>query len=126
MIYNRLAFTMIELIFIILIIGILASIALPKLSAVRDDAKLATDISRMATCAREAGAQYTSAGTHLAAGDSLSCDNVVCYNISIWGSDTSDFTVVTVPNATVYCSTVDTVGGHLAKTYKFRGSKVSF
>ncbi len=33
------AFTMIELIFVIVIIGILASVAIPKLSATRDDAK---------------------------------------------------------------------------------------
>ncbi len=33
------AFTIIELIFIIVIIGILASVALPRLSATRDDAK---------------------------------------------------------------------------------------
>jgi len=33
------AFTMVELIFVIVIIGVLASIALPKLSATRDDAK---------------------------------------------------------------------------------------
>lgn len=34
------AFTMIELIFVILILGILAVVAIPKLSATRDDAKL--------------------------------------------------------------------------------------
>ena len=34
------AFTMIELIFVIVIIGILASIAIPKLAGTRDDAKI--------------------------------------------------------------------------------------
>jgi len=35
-------FTMIELIFVIVILGILASVAIPKLAATRDDAKAAT------------------------------------------------------------------------------------
>jgi len=35
------AFTMIELIFVIVILGILASVAIPKLAATRDDAKIA-------------------------------------------------------------------------------------
>lgn len=36
----RKAFTMIELIFVIVILGILASVAIPRLSATRDDAKV--------------------------------------------------------------------------------------
>jgi general secretion pathway protein G len=40
----RYAFTMIELIFVIVILGILASVAIPRLNATRDDAR----ISRMA------------------------------------------------------------------------------
>ncbi len=35
----RVAFTMIELIFVIVILGILATVAIPKLTATRDDAK---------------------------------------------------------------------------------------
>ena len=39
------AFTMIELIFVIVILGILASVALPKLAATRDDALIASCIA---------------------------------------------------------------------------------
>ena len=37
---QRTAFTMIELVFVIVILGILASVAIPKLAATRDDAKI--------------------------------------------------------------------------------------
>lgn len=40
MIYKRSAFTIIELIFVIVIIGALVAIAIPKLMATRDDAKV--------------------------------------------------------------------------------------
>jgi general secretion pathway protein G len=44
------AFTMLELIFVIIVIGILASIAIPKLAATRDDAvitKVRTDVANI-------------------------------------------------------------------------------
>ena len=42
---KRSAFTMVELIFVIVIIGVLASIGLPKLSGVSDNAKKTAEIA---------------------------------------------------------------------------------
>ena len=43
------AFTMIELIFVIVVIGILSAIAIPKLAATRDDATIAKAITTVAS-----------------------------------------------------------------------------
>ena len=48
---NRLAFTMVELIFVIVIIGILASVAIPKLSGVTDGAKKSAEIATISAVA---------------------------------------------------------------------------
>ena len=44
---NKKAFTLIELVFIIVIIGILSAVALPKLTATRDDALIAKSVSTL-------------------------------------------------------------------------------
>ena len=58
------AFTMIELIFVIVIIGILAAIAIPKLAVTRDDAKVAAIISNAKVTLGDFQAFYTSNGNN--------------------------------------------------------------
>lgn len=52
------AFTMIELIFIIVIIGILSSIAIPRLNVTRDDAKKVQQRANMSTCLSDIISSY--------------------------------------------------------------------
>jgi len=60
---QRTAFTMIELVFVIVIIGILSAIAIPKLSATRDDAIDAKDCKNTAVCITDLAAEYTAKQT---------------------------------------------------------------
>ena len=55
-------FTMIELIFVIVILGILAVVAIPKLAATRDDAEIAKTATNIQTLISDLGSYYTSQG----------------------------------------------------------------
>ncbi len=58
----RKGFTMIELIFIIVIIGILAAVAIPKLAATRDDAEMTTIAHNLMVGATEIAAYAVARG----------------------------------------------------------------
>ena len=61
------AFTMIELVFVIVVLGILASVAIPKMAATRDDAQIAKGRSDIASIR---SAIVTERQTRLIKGDS--------------------------------------------------------
>ena len=58
----RKGFTMIELIFVIVILGILAAVAIPRLAATRDDAEITKTISNTALVVRDITSYYTAQG----------------------------------------------------------------
>ncbi len=56
------AFTMIELIFVIVILGILAAVAIPKLMSTRDDAQTSTLTTQLKAATKEIISYYTAKG----------------------------------------------------------------
>ncbi len=123
-------FTMIELIFVIVIIGILAVIAIPKLSATRDDAKLVTEMQNLTTCVQDIGSKYTATGQEATANSLSSCNALTCFTISGDGNRDGNITVTTVagPTGNNYCTKAHTkaTDKNLTGTISFGGSQVSF
>jgi len=72
------AFTMIELIFVIIILGILSAVALPKLAATKNDAVAAKVALELGDCIEMACGAYAHTGVFDT--DSRSCNDVSVLN----------------------------------------------
>jgi len=107
---------MIEIIFVIVVMGILAVVAVPKLMATKDDATDVTDCKNIAVCTTDLIAEYT-AKLMATKNDSEACKRAeASTRNSISITVASDH--MTVSGAPNQCS-------HLNITTKFGGTRIS-
>ncbi len=83
---QRNAYSMVELIFVIMVLGILAVVVIPKMSASRADARAAVISKELATCIGSAGSHYMREGIFDNGISSASCDatinNYACFVVT--------------------------------------------
>lgn len=143
------AFTMVELVYVIVILGILAVVALPRFSATRGDATVSKIAQNIGTSIEEIGAYTNSKGaadkdftvmSHSMAimkknGDAvlsdnkaiISIDGVSCINIEIIKSSTNDDLKVSYVSSTdEKCLNLQSAVSAQNYSMKLRGTSVTY
>ncbi len=146
---KRTGFTMIELIFVIVILGILAAVAIPKLSATRTDAKVSTYASDVATALADMGSYYTAHGKFgtveemtnvkfydttaqpvsnvgISANPVYFIDSTDTTCLSFHGGLDGNITIARVSTTTSECKGLNDAVANLRKTHSFGGSSVDY
>ena len=122
---RRKGFTMIELVFVVVILGILAVAAIPKLSATRDDAKASKAVTNLATCILDVAAEYTAQGTESGASDA--CLQLDCFSVAFGALNDGAITTATA-SGPLYCTAAHNLAIHadMIGDMTFGQSQVSF
>jgi type II secretory pathway pseudopilin PulG len=127
---------MVEVVFVISIVGVLAGVAMPKMVGTRDNAKASVAVHDLQQCITDLGAHYIATDTEAAgngANDSYACRKVAENNcFVIQNTDASDGAVNTRNNSAntdSWCSEAQTLArqAHLSpKRFIFKGTRVVY
>ncbi|MDY5384743.1 MAG: type II secretion system protein [Campylobacter sp.] len=104
-------FTMIELIFVIVILGILASVAIPRLAGTREDAEISAAVANLRTLVSDTTAYYTAKGefpantkwsdiTNVPLGSATTTDATTAAKLKAGGKDCITVQLVNKTNGT--------------------------
>jgi general secretion pathway protein G len=143
-------FTMIELIFVIVILGILAAVAIPKLAATRTDAKVASLAQQVQSAVQEIPQYVTAHGGEVNATPILTESQVLqqlvnqgkaaletnsTTKVNIYGDDTTTCVTLETNDTALKVYTNDNANGQICKgvksivkdaNYTIAGSSVNF
>ena len=112
------AFTMIELIFVIVILGLLSAVAIPKLMATKQDAQIVKEITNARQIIQNANSEFISQGSI------SSYDSSDCYSFT--STTDGNFTVSYINKTTDLCKAL--ISSNLSKdingTYQMGGNKI--
>jgi len=120
----RSAFTMIELVFVIVILGILASVAIPKMVATRDDAEVAAGLQRLTGMITDIGGYYTSHGV-FAEVEKMTHEKLLKNNLTVFDGNLTNKTAYfgnTARTKKCIAVTIDDMNGTLDLTATSDGS----